>query len=287
MGASPSRREDGMRDRHHQRSLTLAITVTALAMTTATALGRDEAQFPRLVGPVGRAPMWATRANDQSKPIRKQQAPLQPEFQARFEASIADQDAGATGSTAAIRACPRACRGLVGACRCSSSCSRRASPISCSSGPSSRRPHLYGRPRLAEDRGNLVHRLLDWQMARDRRRRPLRHAGDRNPAACAGRGCGTSPACRWRTTPRASSGSASLSTTAIPNLLRDEMTTIDNSLTRPWTVMKIFKRQAKVWWSEDNCIEGQAHVTIGRQVYFLSADGTHHAHEKKTSRRRI
>ncbi|HWS66043.1 MAG TPA: hypothetical protein VN325_25065, partial [Steroidobacteraceae bacterium] len=59
-----------------------------------------------------------------------------------------------------------------------------------------------------------------------------------------------------------------------PNLLRDEMTTIDNSLTRPWTVMKIFKRQAKVWWSEDNCIEGQAHVTIGRQVYFLSADGT-------------
>jgi hypothetical protein len=59
-----------------------------------------------------------------------------------------------------------------------------------------------------------------------------------------------------------------------PNLLRDEMTTIDNSLTRPWTVMKIFKRQAKVWWSEDNCIEGQAYVTIGRQVYFHSADGT-------------
>jgi hypothetical protein len=59
-----------------------------------------------------------------------------------------------------------------------------------------------------------------------------------------------------------------------PNLLRDEMTTIDSSLTQPWTVMKIFKRQTKVWWSEDNCIEGQAHVTIGRQVYFLSADGT-------------
>jgi hypothetical protein len=31
------------------------------------------------------------------------------------------------------------------------------------------------------------------------------------------------------------------------NLPRDEMTTIDDSLTRPWTVMKIFKRQAKVW----------------------------------------
>ena len=41
-------------------------------------------------------------------------------------------------------------------------------------------------------------------------------------------------------------------------LLHDEMTTVDNSLTRPWTVMKTFKRQAKVWWSNDNCVEGQA-----------------------------
>jgi hypothetical protein len=51
------------------------------------------------------------------------------------------------------------------------------------------------------------------------------------------------------------------------------MTTIDNSLTRPWTVLKTFKRQAKIWWNEDNCIEGQAHVTIGKEVYFRSGDG--------------
>ena len=57
-------------------------------------------------------------------------------------------------------------------------------------------------------------------------------------------------------------------------LLHDEMTTIDNLLTRPWTVMKTFKRQGKEWWSEDSCIEGQAHVTIGKEVYFLSGDGT-------------
>jgi hypothetical protein len=59
-----------------------------------------------------------------------------------------------------------------------------------------------------------------------------------------------------------------------PGILRDEMTTIDNSLTRPWTVLKTFKRQAKIWWNEDNCIEGQAHVTIGKEVYFRSGDGT-------------
>ena len=59
-----------------------------------------------------------------------------------------------------------------------------------------------------------------------------------------------------------------------PSILRVEMTTIDNSLTRPWTVMKTFKRMTDVWWTEDNCPEGQAHVTIGKEVYFLSGDGT-------------
>ena len=39
-------------------------------------------------------------------------------------------------------------------------------------------------------------------------------------------------------------------------------------------MLKAFRRQANVWWSEDNCIEGQAHVTIGKEVYFRSADGT-------------
>ena len=57
-------------------------------------------------------------------------------------------------------------------------------------------------------------------------------------------------------------------------LLRVEMTTVDNSLTRPWTVLKTFRRQAKVWWGHDVCAEGQGHVTIGKEVYFLSGDGT-------------
>jgi hypothetical protein len=52
------------------------------------------------------------------------------------------------------------------------------------------------------------------------------------------------------------------------------MITIDNSLTRPWTVMKTYKRQSKVWWGEDNCTEGQAHVVIGKETYFRSGDGT-------------
>ena len=60
-----------------------------------------------------------------------------------------------------------------------------------------------------------------------------------------------------------------------PNIMHREMTTIDNSLTRPWTVMKNYRRsQQPVWWGENYCIEGQTWVTIGKEVYFLSGDDT-------------
>ena len=55
--------------------------------------------------PTGRA-SGPTYGGDQSKPIRKQEAPLKPEYQARFEAGIADQDTGGHGLEA-IRACPQ------------------------------------------------------------------------------------------------------------------------------------------------------------------------------------
>ena len=60
-----------------------------------------------------------------------------------------------------------------------------------------------------------------------------------------------------------------------PKILYDEITTIDNALTRPWTVTKTYRRvQAKQpVWDEANCAEGNGHVEIGGQGYFLSADG--------------
>ena len=52
-----------------------------------------------------------------------------------------------------------------------------------------------------------------------------------------------------------------------------EMTSIDNALTRPWTVTKNFRRAREVRWSENNCTEGNMHVVVGNENYFLSADG--------------
>jgi len=60
-----------------------------------------------------------------------------------------------------------------------------------------------------------------------------------------------------------------------PHLLYDEMTTIDNALTRPWTVLKKYRRQQveRPIWNEAICAEGNNHVGIAGETYFLSADG--------------
>jgi hypothetical protein len=60
---------------------------------------------------------------------------------------------------------------------------------------------------------------------------------------------------------------------ANPNIIYDEMTTIDNALTRPWSIKKTYRREPKVVWPENNCTEGNNDVVIGSESYLLSADG--------------
>ena len=62
---------------------------------------------------------------------------------------------------------------------------------------------------------------------------------------------------------------------ANPNLLHDDITTIDHALTRPWLVNKTYRRVAtdkQIWWKHEVCGEGNAHVGIGKEVYYLGAD---------------
>jgi hypothetical protein len=58
-----------------------------------------------------------------------------------------------------------------------------------------------------------------------------------------------------------------------PDLLHDEITSIDHALTRPWTVIKTYRRERQVLWEDYNCSENNNHVVIGDEPYFLSGDG--------------
>jgi hypothetical protein len=62
---------------------------------------------------------------------------------------------------------------------------------------------------------------------------------------------------------------------ADPNILHDEVTVIDHALTRPWTVDKRYRRNpdSRPNWPESYCTEGNNEIAIGKENYFLSADG--------------
>jgi len=59
------------------------------------------------------------------------------------------------------------------------------------------------------------------------------------------------------------------------NILHDEVTVFDHALTRPWTVDKRYVRDPDplAEWPESICPEYNAQVFIGKNNYFLSADG--------------
>ena len=62
---------------------------------------------------------------------------------------------------------------------------------------------------------------------------------------------------------------------ADPNILHDEITVIDHALTRPWTVDKRYRRNADPHpaWLEYVCNENNAQISVGKDNYYLSADG--------------
>ena len=63
---------------------------------------------------------------------------------------------------------------------------------------------------------------------------------------------------------------------ADPNLMHDDITTIDHALTRPWVVNQTYRRavsEKPIWFPHMVCGEGNNHVSLGKENYFLSADG--------------
>jgi len=245
----------------------------SLAMACDTARAHDESKYPDWSGQWFRT-YGGNPRYDPTKPLRKQEAPLTPEYQARFEASIADQDAGGQGLDPGYSCLPQGMpRQMSG-----------VSPFEFLFSPkithmlfqrtefAPRRIYTDGRdwPKTEETwfTGYSIGKWLDTDGDGRYDTLEIETRYLRGPRAWdqSGMPMGDDNASVIKERIYLDKGDA--------NLLRVEMTTTDSSLTRPWTVMKTFKRQTDVWWTEDNCPEGQAWVTIGSEVYYLSGDGT-------------
>jgi len=58
-----------------------------------------------------------------------------------------------------------------------------------------------------------------------------------------------------------------------PKILHDEVTVIDNALTKPWTVDKKYTHNPRYRWTESSCIENGSMTAVGKEGYFMSHDG--------------
>ena len=60
---------------------------------------------------------------------------------------------------------------------------------------------------------------------------------------------------------------------ANPDIMHNDITTIDHAFTHPWTVTRSYRRLSDPTWIEDVCAENNNYVFIGQDSYFLSPDG--------------
>jgi hypothetical protein len=259
-----------------RKALASIAGAVVLIITLAPAQAADEPKFPDWSGQWTRVPDGGVPRYDPSKPIRKQEAPLKPEYYARFLESIKDQDEGGQGLDLAYTCRPPGMpRMMSGVNLMEFVLSPDITRILFDRNDyAPRRIYTDGRdwPKFDPDFttfpgysiGKWVNRDGDGRV--DELQVETRHV--RGPRTWDQSGM-----------PMADDLDGVIKERLFldkdnPDIMHNEMTTTDNSLTRPWMVMKNYRRVRDVKWVENNCIEGQTWVLIGKEPYFLSGDGT-------------
>jgi hypothetical protein len=246
-----------------------ATLVAALGAATVSGLAHDEAKYPNLKGAWVRADQGQTTPWDTSKPVgRGQQAPLTPEYQALYDTALARQAAGVNVSSCLPPGMPRSM--------------------------------IAPAPMEIIVMPDTTYIMLTYMSEFRRIYTDGRKYTDEVEAAFSGFSVGT-----WQDTDgdgrfdalvvetRGLKGPRTFDDSGIPlhkdnqtvireriyldksdpDLLHNEITTIDNALTRPWTVTRSYRRDRNVEWVEHLCADNNQYVTLGEEVYSIGGDG--------------
>jgi hypothetical protein len=252
------------------RSSIGAIVLAAALLTTARA--QADSTYPDLNGQWSRAhprSQW-----DPSKPRGlQQQAPLTPEYQAIFEANLADLHAGNLGADPQVYCFPSGMPRMMIAYE----------PMEVMVTPETtyvrvdhlgdfRRIYTDGRDWPAEIKpsfdGYSIGKWIDQDGDRRYAAIEVETRGFKGPRTFDADGLPLHQDNRTVVKERI------YLDTANRDLLHDEITTIDNALTRPWSVTRNYNREHNPVWPEYLCTESNNHIRIGKEFYFRSGDGT-------------
>ena len=247
--------------------------LVGLAITFADARAWDDAMYPDLKGqwrPIG----GPGRFDISKPPGRGQQAPLVPEYQKIFEANLVDQANGGQGTTPTYKCLsPGMPRVTNGYGEIEFVVTPETTYFLVEHILDNRRIFTDGRGWPADLEPTLLgYSIGKWIDTTGSGRYDLlavETRGFRGPRAFDATGMPLHSDNQTIVKERISIDKSN------PNVMLNEITTIDSSLTRPWTVTKRYGRNPseKVVWEEENCAEGNGHVEIAGQGYFLSAEG--------------
>jgi len=252
-------------------SATTASSLAALLVFTAGAVAFDQSKYPDWGGqwkrPRGVATQW-----DQTKPSGlAQQAPLTPEFQAKLEASIKDQATGGQGGDTHVSCLTNGMPRIMTA----------TFPIAFVITPAVTYIHFEAfMPRriYTDDRefpkdeepsyqGYSIGKWFDTDGDGRYDTLEVETRNFKGPRTYENSGLPLHPDNESVIRERLALDRDN------PDLMHNEITSIDHALTRPWTITKTYRRDRNELWQDYNCGEANNHVVIGKENYFLSGDG--------------
>jgi len=244
-----------------------AAAAMALAMTGTRA--DDELKYPDWSG------QWSRTGGiqwDTSKPLgRGQQAPLTPEYQAMFEASLADQASGGQGNDLRYTCLPPGMPRIMSVIFPMEFIILPNTTYILFENNMPRRIYTDGRdwPKNLESAfsGYSIGTWLDEDGDGRYDVLDVETRSMKGPRAYEASGLPLHSDNQTIVKERIYLDKANR------DILHDDITTIDNALTRPWTVAKKFRRTRDPVWSDYDCNEGNQHVAIDKESYFLSAEG--------------
>ena len=247
------------------------VLIAALATAATNAAAFDDSKYPDWGGqwkrPRGVGTQW-----DQTKPSGlAQQAPLTPEFQALLEASIKDQAAGGQGADTHVGCVTNGVPRIMTA----------TFPIAFVITPAvtyvhfeafmPRRIYTDGRDFPTDEEpayhGYSIGRWLDTDGDGRYDTLEVETRNFKGPRTYENSGLSLHPDNQSIIKERISLDKAN------PDLMHNEITSIDHALTRPWTITKTYRRDRKELWQDYECGEANNHIVIGKENYFLSGDG--------------
>jgi hypothetical protein len=250
----------------------LAASLLALAVTTMPALAQDVSKYPDWSGQWKRPPGAGIQWDQTRRPGLDQNPPLTAEYRAIFEASLADQAKGGQGENLRVTCTTNGMPRVMTVIRPIEFVVQPKMTYVIFESYMPRRIYTDGRSFPTDQEPAMIgYSIGNWKDEDGDGRFDLLEIETRNFKGPRNLEATGLPLHRDNQT--VVKERIRLDKTAKDTLL-NEITVTDNAFTRPWTITKKYIReQGKVIWNEDECGENNNHVVIGKENYFLSADG--------------